>query len=92
MFALCYPVTRTQLKAGRLLNSAFQLASHATLEVYNVLGQKVVVLADGRFEAGHHTVNWNGSDKDGHKLASGVYLYQLRTMGKTLTRRLTIIR
>ncbi len=42
------------------------------LEVFNVLGQKVATLADGRCDAGEHTVIWNAS-----RQASGVYLYRL---------------
>jgi len=60
--------------------------------VFNVLGQKVNTLANGKLDAGYHTVNWNGTDQNGAKLASGVYIYQLRTMDKTLTKRMTILR
>jgi hypothetical protein len=47
-------------------------ASHVTLEIYNVLGQRVATLADGDLEAGHHTVSWDAAG-----LASGVYFYRL---------------
>ncbi|MBD3167441.1 T9SS type A sorting domain-containing protein [bacterium] len=40
-------------------------------KVYNLLGRQVAVLANGRMEAGSHTVHF-----DGHKLASGVYFLQ----------------
>ncbi|MFQ5869183.1 MAG: T9SS type A sorting domain-containing protein [Candidatus Zixiibacteriota bacterium] len=44
-----------------------------TLEVFNLLGQKVAVLVNARQAAGHKAVGWrNGS------LASGTYFYQLR--------------
>jgi len=62
------------------------------LEVYNVLGQKVNTLADGRLEKGWHTVDWNGRDGNGQKLSSGVYVYQLKALGKIMTKRMTLIR
>ena len=45
---------------------------YVTLEVYNVLGQHVAVLADGIFGAGEHTVTWDASGQ-----SSGVYFYRL---------------
>jgi hypothetical protein len=46
--------------------------SHARLEVYNIFGQRVTVLADGYCPAGWHTFTWNAG-----KVASGVYMYRL---------------
>lgn len=43
------------------------------LEVYNVLGQRVATLIDGRVEAGIHTVLWDGS-----RVSSGMYLYRVQ--------------
>jgi len=45
-----------------------------TLEIYNILGQKVATLAQGTYEAGYHNVTWDASDA-----ASGVYFYRLVT-------------
>lgn len=49
-------------------------ASHARLEIFNVMGQKVATLVDGRLEAGEHIIQWNGSNA-----SSGVYFYRLQT-------------
>lgn len=52
---------------------AFDLpeATHLTLTVYNLQGQKVVDLVSGDFEAGHYKARWNAT---GHP--SGTYIYQ----------------
>jgi PKD repeat protein len=47
--------------------------SHVTLDIYNVLGQKVTSLVDAQLGTGHHTFVWDGSD-----VASGIYLYRVR--------------
>ena len=47
-------------------------AGEVTLEVYNILGQRVTVLADGFFGAGTHQVTWDASN-----VSSGVYFYRL---------------
>ena len=64
----------------------------ASLEIYNVLGQRVKALVNGQLAAGNHTVKWNGCDDNGRKVSSGVYVYRLITGDNTSTRRLTVIR
>ena len=56
-------------------------------EVYNSIGQRVAVLADGMMEAGYHEIAFNVLD-----LASGVYLYRLQTGEYVATRRLLLLR
>ena len=52
-------------------------ALHPTLTIYNILGQEVQTLVDEIQEPGFHTVAWNGKDKNGHPVASGIYFYRL---------------
>ena len=60
----------------------------ATLEVYNVLGQKVATLFDGVAVPGSvYAVRF-----DGARLASGVYFYRLRTAARELTKKLLLLR
>ena len=57
------------------------------LELFDITGRRVAVLAEGRFRAGEHKVVWGGSDT-----ASGVYLYRLRAGEVSITRSLTLIK
>ncbi len=50
-------------------------ASFITVNIYNVLGEKVKTLASKKFTAGNHKFSWNGSNNFGGKVASGVYIY-----------------
>jgi hypothetical protein len=52
-------------------------AEDVTLEIYNLLGQRVVTLVDENQTAGEHTVQWNGFSQDGQPVSSGVYFYKL---------------
>ncbi|MFH1006032.1 MAG: FlgD immunoglobulin-like domain containing protein, partial [Candidatus Latescibacterota bacterium] len=47
------------------------------LEVYNILGQRVSIPAEGLRQAGTHSVSWDGKDASGMEMASGVYFYRL---------------
>ena len=57
------------------------------LEVYNVLGQKVITLVDGQQRAGYETVRW-----DAGSYASGIYFYRVRAGGYTKTRKMVLLR
>jgi PKD repeat protein len=61
--------------------------SDVTLEIYNVLGQKVTTLINGQMEAGYHTITWNASNQ-----ASGIYLYQLRAGKATATKKMLLMK
>ena len=62
------------------------------LNVYNLSGQKVACLIDGRRPAGRYTVHWDGRDESGRELASGAYLYRLQIGGLTKTRKLLLLK
>ena len=63
------------------------------LEVYNMLGQRVRLLVDEASQnLGLWTTTWDGRDNAGHALASGVYLYQLRTPGVTRMQQLLLLK
>ncbi len=49
-------------------------ALEVTLKVYNLLGQEVATLVDGKLEADVHKFQF-----DGRRLASGVYIYRIHT-------------
>lgn len=62
-------------------------AGDVSLEVYNLMGQKVATLVNGRMNAGHHTVNWDAS-----QYSSGIYFYKLTAGEKVFTRRMTLLK
>ncbi len=47
--------------------------------VYNVGGQRIRTLARGEFAAGPHELTWDGRNHLGEPVASGIYLYRIRT-------------
>ncbi len=62
------------------------------LTVHDIQGRLVRRLAEGVFSAREHTVTWDGRDADGVPVASGIYLYRLRTPAFEKTRRLVLLR
>ncbi len=55
--------------------------SRVLLRIYSPLGQEIGRLVDGSVEPGRHRVTWNGIDRNGRAVASGVYLASLEAGG-----------
>jgi len=72
----------------------FQLPQpdHVDLSIFNLRGQKIVTLVHEARSAGHHVLTWNGKDSDGNSIASGVYLYRIKTEAFTCTRKLALVK
>lgn len=47
------------------------------VQIFNILGQKIRVLADEEMPVGRHQLHWNGRDDWGQNVAGGVYFYRL---------------
>lgn len=52
--------------------------SYVKLEVFNILGQEVSMLVNSNQNAGKYSVTWNGRDKSGNAMPSGIYLYRIQ--------------
>jgi hypothetical protein len=62
-------------------------ASQVSLEIYNLLGQKVATLVDGYLPAGNHVERWDATGQ-----ASGVYLYRLQVGNYTETKKMLLMK
>jgi hypothetical protein len=67
-------------------------AGEAALEVFDLASRRVTSLRQGRFEAGRHTLRWDGRDDAGNALAPGVYLARASAGGSSIVTRLVRIR
>jgi hypothetical protein len=63
-----------------------------TLTVYNVLGQEVKTLYDGRGTGQAVTLTWDGMTSSGLAVSSGLYVYRLRAGTTMLTKTLQLVR
>ncbi|UCD16200.1 MAG: Ig-like domain-containing protein [Candidatus Zixiibacteriota bacterium] len=61
--------------------------SDVRLEVYNLVGQKISTLVEGRLKAGNHTVLWDGSNS-----ASGIYFYRIKACESVATRKMILLK
>ncbi len=66
--------------------------SSVELEVLNILGQNVITLFDNDADAGVYRINWDGFDKDGVQVGSGIYFYRLKTDNEVLTKKMLMVK
>ena len=65
---------------------------HVRIDVFNIRGQIVKTLIDDYKDIGTHTVEWDGVDKHGNRVSSGVYLYRLETSTGSEVRRMLLMK
>jgi len=64
-----------------------------SLTIYNMLGQEIVKLVNNKYTVGgSHFIVWNGTDKNGIKVGSGTYVYELKYGNFSKTRQMTLIK
>ena len=64
-----------------------------TITIYNMLGQEVVRLMDNEEKpAGTYQLTWNGMDKNGAQVSSGMYFYSMRSPHMQKTMRMTFLK
>jgi hypothetical protein len=67
-------------------------ASNVRLDIYNVLGQRVTTLVNETLAAGPHRVLWDATTGNGHRVASGMYLYKLQVNQNSDTKKMMFLK
>jgi hypothetical protein len=68
-------------------------AERVTLKIYNLLGAEVATLVnDEPKAAGYHAAIWDGRDKNGRVVASGVYVYRMQAGSFVMTKKLALVK
>lgn len=62
-----------------------------TVNIYNLSGELIRTLADRYYTQGEFTVQWDGSNSIGEKVASGIYFYQLSASQFSVTRKMVLL-
>jgi cytoskeletal protein CcmA (bactofilin family) len=67
------------------------------LQIYDLLGNLVTTLANGKYASGKYEMIWNGRNRAGELVAAGIYLYRLTVERNgeapvVMTRKLTVLK
>jgi len=72
---------------------ALEESGNAELSVYNMKGKKIATLYDRFAEANEFIYSeWDGKDYSGSNVASGVYMYKLKTPNKEYTKKMLLVK
>ena len=80
----CFP---NPFNPSTRISYALPKSGHATLTVFNLLGEQITTLADEIQSAGEHTITFDGSG-----LASGVYLSRLQSGDFARTQKMLLLK
>jgi hypothetical protein len=84
------PFGRLPFNAQTSIEYTLPLTSSVQLIIYNVFGQLVRRLSQGRQAAGHYRVVWDGKDAQGKTVPSGIYYCHLKAGKMILVRPITV--
>jgi len=75
------------------INYSLPRQSEVTLSIFNIAGQKVRDLVQGEIKvAGNYSSEWDGTDRFGRQVASGLYFYTLRAGEFTRSAKMTLLK
>ena len=65
---------------------------HVIIKIYNIVGHEILTLVDETKNAGEFSIVWDGSDKSGRTLPTGIYLYQMHTQSTIKNGKMLLIK
>jgi hypothetical protein len=66
--------------------------SQVNIAIYNVLGQQVTTLVDETKPAGAYEATWDGMDRSGQRVGSGIYFYRITAGDFSETRKMVLLK
>ena len=78
--------------ASTVITYTVMTTTDVSLEVFDILGRRVLTLVNDRLPPGIYESTWEGRDAAGRDVASGVYFYRLITKGQTYTKTMVMMK
>lgn len=71
---------------------SLQHSDHVSVTIYNSLGQEIRTLTSRQYEAGNHSISWDGRNNNGEQAGSGIYLYKLQSSSNVAIRQMNLVK
>ena len=68
------------------------VSGRVNLKIFNLLGEEVTTLLQEEFEAGRHSVIWDGLNNAQNNVSSGVYFYSIKSGSFRAVKKMILIR
>jgi hypothetical protein len=66
--------------------------SHVMIMVYDIVGHEIRTLVNDQQNAGFNSIVWNGKDRFGRTIGTGVYFYRISSEGFIKTRKMILLK
>ena len=75
-------------------NIGYRLSKNSNIRiaVYDLIGNEVKTLVNGKEHAGSKMIQWDATDQFGHGVSSGVYIYKLEAEGSIETKKMIYLK
>lgn len=73
--------------SNTIIKYQLPVQGYVRLNIYDILGRKIMTLVEGSKEAGSYQIDFDGGD-----LSSGIYLYQIETSSYTNTKKFILLK
>ncbi len=77
---------------GTTISYALNQPGDVTVEVFNVLGQRIWDTAFGYQDTGRYSVFWDGRNANGRTVSSGIYFYRLSLDDQFRTKKMVLLK
>lgn len=67
-------------------------AGDVTIKIYDIQGREVTTLVNASMNAGTHEVVWNGTNASGVRVASGMYVYTMKSQDRILSKKMVLMK
>jgi hypothetical protein len=74
------------------INYSIKERQRVTVSVYSLYGALVSTLCNGSMDPGSYTVKWDGRDRKGGHVSSGIYICRVACGSKSLVKRVPLIK
>ena len=75
-----------------LISFSMKKAGNVLIDIYNIKGQKVKTLLNEYRGAGNHDLVWDGRNENNQRVASGIYLYRMRSGRFSSTKKMIMMK
>lgn len=62
------------------------------LKIYDILGNEIKSLVNGELEQGNYSLTWDATNNKNQKVVSGIYIYELKSNGLRISKKMTLLK
>jgi len=67
-------------------------AGNVEVSIFDLNGGLLKTITNNNEQEGIHTINWNGTNSSGQKVASGFYIYSIKFQNKIISKKMILLK